>query len=97
MSPTDAWLARRTPPPPRDLVPWLEGPDADGVLETLLLRARRALAAALAAPGRVRESAFHLLAADALFTYACEAALEDADPDRALRDVLTAAAAPDDR
>jgi hypothetical protein len=38
----------------------------------------------MAHPGRVRENAFHLLAADALLTYACEAALESDDPEAAL-------------
>lgn len=39
---------------------------------------------ARARPGRVRESAFELLVADALITYACEAALESEDPTTAL-------------
>jgi hypothetical protein len=49
---------------------------------------RLCLDEALARPGRVRESAFALLAADALLTYACEAALDSDDPDRALRGLL---------
>ena len=43
---------------------------------------------ARARPGRVRESAFRLLEADALLTYACEAALETEGPDAALRRIL---------
>jgi hypothetical protein len=46
------------------------------------------LAAARARTGRVRESAFRLLEADALITYACEAALDTEDPEAALRHVL---------
>jgi hypothetical protein len=42
------------------------------------------LASALSKPGRVREAAFDLLTADALLTYACEAALEGEDPAAAL-------------
>lgn len=38
----------------------------------------------MARPGRVRESAFELLVADALVTYACEAALESDDAVKAL-------------
>jgi len=47
------------------------------------------LDAARARPGRVRESAFRLLEADALLTYACEAALESGDPEAALRRILS--------
>lgn len=43
------------------------------------------LEAAVARPGRVRDSAFELLVADALITYACEAALEAEYPDEVLR------------
>jgi hypothetical protein len=50
--------------------------------------ARTALDAALSLPGHQREGAFHLLAADALFTYACEAALEAEDAEGALRSIL---------
>ncbi len=56
--------------------------------ERITRLARTALDAARAQPGRVRESAFHLLAADALVTYACEAALEEGDPPAALRTIL---------
>ena len=38
----------------------------------------------------MRESAFRLLEADALLTYACEAAVEAKDPDAALRRILVA-------
>ncbi len=51
---------------------------------------RRRLDDARARPGRVRASAFRLLEADALLTYACEAALESDDPATALRRTLAA-------
>ena len=50
--------------------------------------ARKSLAAAVARPGRVRESAFELLVADALVTYACEAALETERPVEALERIV---------
>jgi hypothetical protein len=62
-------------------------------VEALLEGGLAELGRARAEPGRVRRSAFHLLAADALVTYACEAALEHADPEEALRRVLERVAA----
>jgi hypothetical protein len=50
------------------------------------------LTMALSRPGRQRASAFRLLEADALFTYACEAALESEDPMGVLRRILVVAA-----
>jgi hypothetical protein len=50
----------------------------------LVETARDRLDVARARPGRVRASAFELLVADALVTYACEAALETEDPVAAL-------------
>lgn len=50
--------------------------------------ARSALASAVSQPGRVRETAFELLVADALVTYACEAALETEAPEEALATIL---------
>jgi hypothetical protein len=44
-------------------------------------------------PGRIRSSAFDLLGADALLTYACEAALETRDPASTLDEILCEAAA----
>ena len=61
-------------------------PSAVSTVPVELLRGGlRELDRARTAPGRVRESAFHLLAADALLTYACEAALETGDPEAELR------------
>jgi hypothetical protein len=89
------WLARRAPEPPPPLRRWLEAvPCAGaGLGEALLGGALVELGQARAAPGRVRESAFHLLAADALVTYACEAALDDVDPVGALGQILGRVAA----
>jgi hypothetical protein len=74
------------------LEPWLDDaplPAEGPVVQTLADRAKRALHAAASRPGRVRRSAFDLLAADALLTYACEAALEAADPEQALNRLLS--------
>jgi hypothetical protein len=103
MSDVGTWLASRRPRPPEELAvrpPDAGGSDAggeegDAVLVRRLTRAGRLERdRALRRPGRVRESAFHLLTADALFTYACEAALEDEDPEAALRLVLEVGAGP---
>jgi hypothetical protein len=58
---------------------------------TLTALAMSALESALERPGRVRDSAFQLLAADALLTYACEAALECEDAEGTLLRVLDGA------
>ena len=42
-------------------------------------------------PGRVRASAFHLLTADALITYACEEALDAEDAETELAKLLAIA------
>jgi hypothetical protein len=100
VSVTRAWLDGRRPPPPPDLDAELsrdfdrvprdvgarsgETPGGDVFHEVLLRAARARLDESRARPGRVRESAFELLAADALITYACEAALESDDPEAAL-------------
>jgi hypothetical protein len=88
----EAWLAAREPVPPPGLVARLRASDEPpGPLAQRLARAALArLDLALARPGRVRESAFRLLEADALLTYACEAALESADPESVLLDILAA-------
>jgi hypothetical protein len=89
MSSLSAWMAARRPAPPFDLAEALAfygEPSADA----LSSEAQSRLAAARARTGRVRESAFRLLEADALLTYACEAALERDDPEAALRRILAA-------
>ena len=94
-SPT-AWLAARTPPAPNELKAWLkipdDGADFDGgaasVPGCLVAGGLAHLDEAVARPGRDREAAYQLLAADALITYSCEAASEAADVRGALREVL---------
>ncbi len=94
-SPT-AWLATRTPPAPDELKAWLKIPDDganfDGGVASLpgcLVAGGLAhLDEAVARPGRDREAAYQLLAADALITYGCEAASEAADVHGVLREVL---------
>lgn len=86
------FLASRRPPPPADLAFSLRVDEGSGALdEVLTLDALTRLGEAQATLGRVRESAFHLLEADALLTYACEAALESQDPEAALERILAAA------
>lgn len=88
-----AWLSERRPRPPSDLAAALRPRETEGAPEAVLAEvARGRLELARSRPGRVRETAFRLLEADALFSYACEAALETGDPDRALRRILGAAA-----
>lgn len=90
MSDLERWLAARRPWPPDELAGTLRA-SLSGVSESgggraaALSEAGRArLEEARARLGRVRESAFHLLAADALIAYACEAALESDDPEASL-------------
>ncbi len=88
-----AWLGGRTPTPPDDLRCRLEaaveaeptsgqraGERVDVLEDAGVLR----LDAAVARPGRERASAFELLLADALISYACEAALEAEAPEEVL-------------
>lgn len=94
-SPMD-WLSTRTPPAPDPLKAWLKipevGSDPDvglaSVPKTLLDVGLAHLEEAVARPGRDREAAYRLLAADALVTYGCEAASEAPDVEGVLREVL---------
>ena len=89
MSDIRTWIEARRPAAPMDLGPWLRADaESDSMTERLTLLARMALDEVRARPGRIRKSAFQLLAADALVTYACEAALEEGDPPAALRTIL---------
>jgi len=88
-----AFLAQRTPPPPPALGRWLAARALDGEAAEALLRGGvEELARARRSPGKVRSSAWHLLAADALLTYACEAALAAAEPPLAFEEILRRAA-----
>ena len=95
MTDSRGWLDARRPPPPTDLRARFNaapGFDASGLVDQLSAEALERLDRARAATGRVRESALHLLVADALLTYACEAALEGPDPDAALARMVEMAA-----
>ena len=59
-------------------------------MEALVHEARVAFGRARASEGRPRAGAFDLLAADGFATWASEIALDDTDPDAALRGVLDA-------
>ena len=90
------WIALRTPPPPEELKAWLKIPidemesaSASVPMPTLLLKAGLAHQDEVEArPGRNREAAYQLLAADALITYACEAAAEATDIHGTLGEIL---------
>jgi hypothetical protein len=76
---------------PDEFRPWLEpgGGASEGEVPTeLARRGLVALSEAAGRPGRDREAAFRLLAADAYITYACEAALEDTEPERAPEELV---------
>jgi hypothetical protein len=84
-----AWLSQRSPQPVFDLAPWLDtARTGDHCAFGLTRLGCQALDRALSVPGRVRASALHLLAADALITFACEAALEADDPEQQLERIL---------
>ena len=90
------WIATRTPPAPDELKAWFKIPgdnsDPDGGVASVpgsLLRAGLLhLEDAVGRPGRDREAAYQMLAADALVTYGCEAASEAVDVRGVLREVL---------
>ena len=84
------WLTAREPTAPEGLLRGLEPVSSQGasLSDALGSAAAHHLGEALARPGRDREGAYHLLAADALLTYACEAATEEADTERVLARLL---------
>lgn len=84
-------MAARRPAPAFPLEgapPGLDEMGPETRVDALLAVALEGVDAARGAPGRVRGSAFHLLAADAWLTYASEAALECADADAVLTDMV---------
>jgi len=76
----EEWLQGRIPSVPAPFLPRLleggKGPPEGVYLSALGMEA---LSRALEGPGRNRETAFELLAADAFLTYACEAVAQGAD------------------
>lgn len=92
----DRWLEVRLADVPGEFRPWLEpggGAAEEEVPAELARRGLVALAEAADRPGRNREAAFRLLAADAYITYACEATLGNAEPERALQELVARIAA----
>jgi hypothetical protein len=86
----EKWLRSRVPPIPDPFLSLLlEAPGGwhDGG-ETGAL-GLFCLSRALGLPGRNREAAFYLLAADAFLTYACEEAARRPDPAESMRALLT--------
>ena len=88
----EEWFSERIPDIPAPFLPFLlagaGGPFSPG---DLVARAERSLSQALQESGKGRGAAFHLLAADAFLTYACEVAAEGSsgtDVPRELEEVL---------
>lgn len=84
-------MSERRPPPPAALASWVRrfgDTEVEARGEVLLQGALRALEAAMDRPGRDRDGAFALLAADALLTWACEDAACSADPETELSGIL---------
>lgn len=81
-----AWIADRQPPAPGHFGDHVrpEEPGAPAGVEALVRETEAALARALEPGDRPRQGAFDLLAADGFATWACEAALEDDDPETIL-------------
>ena len=92
MSDLKTWISQRRPVSPLELGSWI---DASGAVSAsgLTKIACDALGQARLSPGRVRNSAFQLLTADALLTYACELALDTEDPDLVLGVIMQDSAA----
>ena len=84
-------MSPRDPEPPEVVRKWLRrwaGVTPEATSTEVVEAAVRALSAALERPGRDREAAEALLAADALLTYAVEDAADAPDPESALGTVL---------
>ena len=95
----EGWLQERVPEIPPPFIPILL-PERDASVdsrsgtgdgfdaEVLAGRAEECLARALQGSDRTRDAAFHLLAADAYLTYACEHAAGEGDVRGALEALL---------
>lgn len=88
------WLAGRRPAPPEALVEWVAPylEERAGSPAGLADAGRSALFRSLDEPEGERSAAFHLLAADALLTYACEAAADVPDCQGELEELVRATA-----
>jgi hypothetical protein len=82
--------------PPAELLEWVRRyaeASAEDDAEELLAGVRRALRYSLTHPGRDREAAFSLLAADCLLTLVVERLTDAEDPEARLRALVAALAA----
>jgi hypothetical protein len=88
--PLDEWIRRRTPGVPEAFASHMRPrePGAAAGAQTLAAEALIRLRQALALDSGDRDAAFHLLAADGFATWACEAALEEDDPELALIGIM---------
>ncbi len=86
----ETWLDGRRPPVPVEFRSWVADAltSAPEEFEDLVREAERALERALDPEGRPRGGAFDLLVADALVTWAAEAALALPDGEVRLRDLV---------
>jgi hypothetical protein len=85
----EEWLRRREPPIPGPLLPLLlEDIQCEFHELDLARRGGDRLGEAMALPGRNREAAFHLLAADSFITYACESVAQGPDTGTKLQELL---------
>ena len=85
----EVWLLDREPRVPGPFLPLLlEAGVGSARCEGLLAQGTEALRRALGRPGRNRDSAFHLLTADAFLTYSCEAVVREQDVSGGLEKVL---------
>ena len=94
MSDLKTWISQRRPISPLELGPCIAASGVTAVSASVITKiACDALSQARLSPGRVRNSAFQLLTADALLTYACELALDTEDPDLVLGVIMQDSAA----
>ena len=94
MSDLKTWISQRRAVSPLELGSWIDASEVTAVSASGLTKiACDALGQARLSPGRVRNSAFQLLTADALLTYACELALDTEDPDLVLGVIMQDSAA----
>jgi hypothetical protein len=83
------WLREREPEIPVAFLPHLLGElSCPAGADHLAELGEKVLVRALEQPGRNRSAAFHLLAADAFFTYACEAMATESNVQGGLKALL---------
>lgn len=84
------WIETRTPAVPEGFETWMApaSPNAELSVTALVREARRSLDRVQKSDDRTRSGAFDLLAADGFVTWACEAALGQADPVASLTGIV---------